>query len=98
MLPKNVITQILKSQKFIWFYSYSSHNDCCPDYNDICNDINDEVTDEELKSISNQLFELAIQKQVGIVLDLQGLVHSGSPQDNAPKKYVKIFCCTVGEI
>ena len=64
-----------------------SHNDCCPDYGTICNhDPDDEITDEDLKTISNELFELSINKQVGMTLDLQGKVPSGSNEDKAPKK------------
>ena len=37
------------------------------------------------------MFELAIEKQVGIVLNLQGHVQTGSTQDNAPEKYVNII-------
>ena len=67
-----------------------THNDCCPDYNDICTDENS-VSDDDLKTISNHLFELAIEKQVGIVLNLQGHAQMGSSQDNAPEKYVNII-------
>ena len=37
------------------------------------------------------MFELAIEKQVGIVLNLQGHTQMGSSQDNAPEKYVNII-------
>jgi len=64
-----------------------THNDCCPDYNDICTDENS-VSDDDLKTISNHLFELAIEKQVGIVLNLQGHTQMGSSQDNAPENLI----------
>jgi len=67
----------------------SSHNDCCPDYGTICNhDPDDEITDDDLKTISNELFEMSINKQVGMTLDLQGKVPSGSNEDKAPKNLI----------
>ena len=42
----------------------TNHNDCCPDFNNLCNNrryINPiPVSDEELKTISNQLFQLGM--------------------------------------
>ena len=49
------------------------HNNCCHDYKIICID-NNGVSDDDLITISNYLFDLAIEKQVGIVLNLQGHV------------------------
>ena len=42
----------------------TNHNDCCPDFNNLCNNGRNKnpipVSDEELKTISNQLFQLGM--------------------------------------
>ena len=51
----------------------TTHNNCCHDYNNFCID-NNGISDDDLRTISNHLFDLAVEKQVGIVLNLQGHV------------------------